>query len=563
MVNMKRTAFVFLFLAFLLASCAPIRDRRTLSEVEALMPERPDSALVVLRALQPRDLPGLHVRPLHALLLSEALDKNYIDLTDDSLALAANRYYGGHGSKLHRVKSWYYLGRIRFNAGNYAEAVICYNKALEYAESLENYHYIGLINREIANAYSENWDSHHAIEHTKKAIEAFSVANEKSYILYCELALARLYRIQKDYSNSLESVSRIINGTDDKYLLASAHELETLISLSGPDYDTEQLSKSMSSAMIGSLLPENTSRLCNLAVACQVLGKEDSADYYLNHASQRLLSERDSITLVYSKYRIEALRNNYETACAYLEQYLDFQDPVLYRLLEQSISFYQGHYYQEESRMNALKAQMRAVYFLLLTALLIAIVYSLYSKNKQQREKIMEEIANTAEIRQDLLSMQQEKREIGQAVAALFESHMDTLQTLSDQYEALDDAYHSVKGGPSREEIVDSFRNMMLDLRRDKKLNISIEEVLNAWKDDIMKKFRLAFGDNSHGKSRITEEDIELVPYFFSGMKSKVISYITGHSEHAVRERKRRIRRKIEALDDSFSVEKRLFLDNL
>ena len=175
----------------------------------------------------------------------------------------------------------------------------------------------------------------------------------------------------------------------------------------------------------------------------------------------------------------------------------------------------------------------------------------------------MEEIANTAEIRQDLLSMQQEKREIGQAVAALFESHMDTLQTLSDQYEALDDAYHSVKGGPSREEIVDSFRNMMLDLRRDKKLNISIEEVLNAWKDDIMKKFRLAFGDNSHGKSRITEEDIELVPYFFSGMKSKVISYITGHSEHAVRERKRRIRRKIEALDDSFSVEKRLFLDNL
>lgn len=163
--------------------------------------------------------------------------------------------------------------------------------------------------------------------------------------------------------------------------------------------------------------------------------------------------------------------------------------------------------------------------------------------------------------------MQQEKREIGQVVAALFENHMDTLQTLSDQYEALDEADQSVKDRkklePSREEIVDSFRNMMRDLRRDKSLNISMEEVLNAWKGGIMKEFRRVFSDNSHGKSRMTEEDIELVPYFFSGMKSKVISYITGHSEHAVRERKRRIRRKIEALDDSFSVEKRLFIDNL
>ena len=131
------------FLLVLLVSCAPVRDRRTLNDMEALMPERPDSALAVLGGLQPRDLPGLHLRPLHALLLSEAFDKNYIDLTDDSLALAANHYYGDHGTKLHRLKSWYYLGRIRFNAGNYAEAVICYNKALEYAEALTNYHYMG------------------------------------------------------------------------------------------------------------------------------------------------------------------------------------------------------------------------------------------------------------------------------------------------------------------------------------------------------------------------------------------------------------------------------------
>ncbi len=118
MLKPTHVLLMLLLYATVLSSCGPVRDRRTLDEVETLMPERPDSALAVLRGMKPRDLPGLHVQPLHALLLSEALDKNYVDLTDDSLIMAANQYYGEHGTKLHRLKSWYYLGRIRFNSGN-------------------------------------------------------------------------------------------------------------------------------------------------------------------------------------------------------------------------------------------------------------------------------------------------------------------------------------------------------------------------------------------------------------------------------------------------------------
>lgn len=61
----RRFALLFIVLA-MLSSCGPVRDRRSLAGAEALMPERPDSALAVLRGLQPRDLPGLHVRPLHS-----------------------------------------------------------------------------------------------------------------------------------------------------------------------------------------------------------------------------------------------------------------------------------------------------------------------------------------------------------------------------------------------------------------------------------------------------------------------------------------------------------------
>ena len=551
----------------MLVSCAPVRDRRTLDAMEALMPERPDSALAVLRGLQPRDLPALHVRPLHALLLSEALDKNYIDLTDDSLALAANRYYGDHGTKLHRLKSWYYLGRVRFNAGNYAEASICYNKAIEYAEALTNYHYLGLINREIANAYTKVWDNFHAIQYIEKSIAAFDSAGEQRYSAYCYLALARLYRNQKQYDNSNESLNWIFNNSTEDYLIASAYELKALNLLSEDDPDLNQVKESFSKARIGTLLKENAVRLANLAFLQQLAGIKDSADYYINKAAQCVESFDDSLYVTFYRYRVADSGSDSLQAKNLLEDYLAFQDPAILRTLEQSVSFYQGNYYYSEARVNALKARIRALSYGLVIVLLTVLVFFLLSRNRKHKAMIIEEMSKISEIRQDLYSMSNEKEEMGRMVATLFENRLRILQTLSEQYDIVDES-HQLKMRErgrelSRDEIVSSFRDKMRELRKDKDINLSIEEALNVWKDGIMKRFRSVFGVDSPSKLRMSEEDFELAPYYFSGMKQKTISYLTGYTEHAIKERKHRIKQKIEALDDSFLKEKELFLSNL
>ena len=90
-----------------------------------------------------------------------------------------------------------------------------------------------------------------------------------------------------------------------------------------------------------------------------------------------------------------------------------------------------------------------------------------------------------------------------------------------------------------------------------------MEEILDSWKDGIMRKFRSVFGENSSSGIRMSEEDFELAPYYFSGMKPRTISYLTGHTEHALRERKRRIKQRINSLNDAYSNEKSLFLSNL
>ena len=185
----------------------------------------------------------------------------------------------------------------------------------------------------------------------------------------------------------------------------------------------------------------------------------------------------------------------------------------------------------------------------------------LIARNKRQKEQIINEIARTSEVEQELAEMKSEKEGMNRALATLFENRLKILQTLSDQYDLLEDK----KGESviSREETVSSFREKMRELRKDKDINLSMEEIIDAWKDGIMHKFREVFSDVPSKGTRMTDEDFELIPFYLSGMKQKTISFLTGYTEHSVTDRKRRIRQKIEALGPDYSDEKRLFLDNL
>lgn len=530
------------------------------------MPDRPDSALAVLRGLQPHDLPGLHVRPLHALLLSEALDKNYIDLTDDSLALAANKYYGEHGIKLHRLKSWYYLGRIRFNAGNYAEAVICYNKALEYAEALTNYHYIGLINRETANAYDSVWDTIHAIERLQESVKAFKSANEERYVAYSELALITCLLKLKRYDEAKTILKELDRDLNDSYLSASVALKKAQLAINEGTDNYDEVLSFYNSAGIGKILPITVNRLSKQAVVHQLAGQVDSANIYIEIARKAVKTRGDSVVFEYDKSQIEALRGNYNTAYDLLNRSYHSQDSSVYAALNQSVSYYQGYYYQNESRLNAMKASRRAIFYGTVILLLLILTLYLLSSNKKRRAIIEEAMARTSDVEQELSEMKGEKEGINRAMASLFENRMKILQTLSDQYDILEDNQQRKvdKGGElSKDEVLSSFRDKMKELRSDKDIAMSMEEILNVWKDDIMNKFRSVFGKDSPSNIRMSEEDFELAPYYFSGMKQKTISYLTNHTEHSIKERKRRIKQRIEALDDSFSDEKCLFLDNL
>ena len=73
----------------LLLSCTQSQVQNNLLDIESYIMDRPDSALAVLEAMDRNLLVTEEDRAHHALLHAMALDKNFVDVSDDSLARVA------------------------------------------------------------------------------------------------------------------------------------------------------------------------------------------------------------------------------------------------------------------------------------------------------------------------------------------------------------------------------------------------------------------------------------------------------------------------------------------
>ena len=110
----------------------------TLAEVESYIEERPDSVLNVLQAIDTDKLIGDEERAKHALLLSMAMDKNYIDRTDFEVLQPAIDYYEDNGSATDKLRTYFYQGRIYQNQANNALAMECFVNALSEGSNSED-----------------------------------------------------------------------------------------------------------------------------------------------------------------------------------------------------------------------------------------------------------------------------------------------------------------------------------------------------------------------------------------------------------------------------------------
>ena len=165
---------------------------KTITDMERIIEERPDSVLNVLQAIDTDELVGDEEPAKHALLLSMALDKNVIDKTDFEVLQPAIDYYEDNGSATDKLRTYYYQGRIYQNAGNDAMAMEAFVKALSKGSQSNDILTKARTHFAQSNIYYDLYDFDNFIATNKSAAAYFKQA--------------------EDYNGYADCFNRIING---------------------------------------------------------------------------------------------------------------------------------------------------------------------------------------------------------------------------------------------------------------------------------------------------------------------------------------------------------------
>ena len=184
---MVRYISIVSFLLLMTASCADRGALRALDCVESYITEEPDRALSALDSLSQAGIKGKEANARYALLYSMTLDKNFIDIDTDSIIAPAVKWYSRHGRLPDRMRTAYYLGRIRYNAQDFGSAIVCQMKAGEMAAELGDLFYQGMSSVAMADIYASTYNSMESLCYSRKAYRYFIESGNEEYAMMAML----------------------------------------------------------------------------------------------------------------------------------------------------------------------------------------------------------------------------------------------------------------------------------------------------------------------------------------------------------------------------------------
>lgn len=234
---MGKTSFTTLILRFLSATLLLITvgckgggsAQEVLSEAESLMDYHPDFALVLLDSITPSQLISDEETARYALLITQAKDKNHLELNTDSLISLASRYFLKKKDKKRTMIATYYEGRVKYLSHDYTSGIVCFLKAREIAKELHDHFWIGMSCRGISDIYNESFNAADELVYAREEYENIKASGRQPYINYALLDLARAYCSNREYETVLRLTHEISDSaiaTQDSHLYYCAKQLD-------------------------------------------------------------------------------------------------------------------------------------------------------------------------------------------------------------------------------------------------------------------------------------------------------------------------------------------------
>ena len=123
----KNIVFLLILIPIIWISCDGMGHQTIdFRKIENLMPQHPDSALMLLEQIENKENLSRKDKAHYYLLLTEAQDKTFVKHETDSLITIATDYYEETDDLERKAKAWYYRGRISQDQNHPLKAQECY-----------------------------------------------------------------------------------------------------------------------------------------------------------------------------------------------------------------------------------------------------------------------------------------------------------------------------------------------------------------------------------------------------------------------------------------------------
>ena len=378
----------------LLAACAGTEIKTSLDNAKCLMEVSPSEALDTLESIDREALTTRKLRASHALLYSMALDKNYIDLKNDSIIAPAVEYYSRHGDADIRFRTHYYHARIFENAGDYDNALLAVSKAEALDTAKVDADVLCMLYAMKGSIYDIAWRPHDAIESyelaRRYALEAHKFRHYAYYTLYCAME----YRQASD-SILFEKCLSEVQDYQEYFTLTERHIYQSI--MLNRMIDLEKDSNEVLGFVENYLIEYPQSEKINwknIARAYQYLNMHEKALEVL-----KLYTDYNDVSLDPGYYailsEILAELKDYDEALKAHEKYASINDAEDIKLHQSDLKLVEQRHFHEIQEISQ-KYKFLYLTIIFLSILFVSLFYIIkwykaYSKNKSEYDSLTKE----------------------------------------------------------------------------------------------------------------------------------------------------------------------------
>ena len=525
---------VIAFIAGSVFSCTyNSESEKRLTSAEALMNQHPDSALAILQGIDRSSLSSDKGKARYALLMSQALDKNYIDTTTFDILQPAIDYYIDKGTPDEKLTTFYYQGRIYQNKGDEDNAMLSFINAREITGVTDTLTFAHLL---VAQGvlYLRQYKTTDFVENNLEA--------------------AKLYGAIGRHTLEIGSYAKALNGyvtMNDRHAADSVMSICIPLTREYPDGEA-----SLFPAILGYTIdfgsPDDIKAFLDnygdfeldrdaamdFARGYSKIGELDKAWDMITSVSPGA-HPADSLKYATVKLDILERQGKYEEAFDLYRDYSAMLERYQKDLLTQDLLFSDKKHQLEVDVLQERTQKERFVWIALGVILLLIIIYQMWVRKLRIEHE--NDLLKIQTLQQNLFESGQKQNEAQERIKKLFQTRFHLLDGLASSY------FESKETGQEQKRIFAEVKESINNFSSDETIT-ELTEIVNGYNNGLMDRFKADF-------PKLSKSRFRFALYLFCGFSLPSISIFTGMELRNVYVHKSRLKSVISGSDSPYKAE--------